>query len=167
VTHGGLEMLSETAGSRAGMRETLSDGALQRGRDERGRNPVLCAACHKPIRDADTGRPKRFCGDACRKRSHRRDQAKGIRRRAADDRSLTRDEAVMQLSYAIKTADGLRAGLDALVRIVAEDCLPCRYMSAGISQADLFRRSAWRRRLPSKGRRLCRRSRIDHGAANG
>jgi hypothetical protein len=121
VTHGGLEMLSETAGSRAGMRETLSDGALQRGRDERGRNPVLCAACHKPIRDADTGRPKRFCGDACRKRSHRRDQAKGIRCRAADDRSLTRDEAVMQLSYAIKTADGLRAGLDALVRIVAEE----------------------------------------------
>lgn len=42
------------------------------------RNETRCAACGRPVVPADTGRPARYCGGACRQKAHRtRGRARG------------------------------------------------------------------------------------------
>ena len=81
-----------------------------------------CAApgCSKRVPVSTAGRAARFCSSACRVRAHRRRLKTGTRQ-LPDDQALSRDEAIMRLGYAIRTADGLRAGLEALVRIMVDE----------------------------------------------
>src|SRR5205807_2931905 len=83
----------------------------------------VCRACGKPLQSR-TKREKIYCGATCRKRAERGQAAPSPDR----GRRLSRDEAVSRLAYAIKTEEGLRAGLDALSRIIADEQMACRVM---------------------------------------
>ena len=76
----------------------------------------VCAVCGTSISPGSRGKPKRFCGDACRKRERR--GATAVPAEATEPSGNTRDVAISNLCYAIKSADGLRGGIDTLARII-------------------------------------------------
>jgi hypothetical protein len=98
-----------------------------------GSPPPRCEACEAPL----TGRAgQRYCNATCRQRAHRGP----AHSQKSNDRPLSRDDAVSRLAYAIKSADGLRDGLDALVRIVSDE-------RATLQAMPLYRRQEIARRF--------------------
>ena len=81
-------------------------------------HPPLCPVCGAPLPAPTKGPAKRYCSDACRQRAHRRHTAPVAK---SDGRPLTRDETVSRLCYGLKSHEGLRDGVDTLVRIVEDE----------------------------------------------
>jgi hypothetical protein len=78
--------------------------------------PGHCEACGAPLNGR---RGQRYCNAACRLRAHR--GAVPVPHREPAAKALSRDETVSRLCYALKTHEGLRDGLDVLVRIVEDE----------------------------------------------
>jgi predicted nucleic acid-binding Zn ribbon protein len=74
-----------------------------------------CALCGAPVQDSRA----EFCSPRCKQKAYRQRQLRGTLPKPEVE--LTHDMAVSRLAYAIKSADGLRDGLDALVRIVTDE----------------------------------------------